>query len=517
MRIADYFDATVQRLPRNEAFVDDERRVDYATAQAFVHAVAHAIARDPDLPPGCHIAVYSPNLAAVSMLQLGINRADRAWVLVQTRNAPQTNAQVLAFADTRLILFHSTFEPAIAAIRPALPPATKFVCMDKVSTFGPALETWLEGCWQPFVIRHEDPLATAFISATGGTTGAHKTVVHAHRSIEISAIGVNETLSLGPDSRQLIVAPLTHAAGFFALSFLLRGGTNVILPGFDLERVLATIEKERITHTYFPPTAVYAMLAYPGLSKADLSSLRCIVVGGAPIVPTKFKEAVGAFGPILYEMYGQTETLAPITLKRPDDCVRSDGSFDEDVLRSAGRAAPFARVEIMDADGRILPPGQAGEIVVMSSMTMRGYYKMPQETEAVSRQGWHHTTDVGIRDDRGFITIVDRLKDVIISGGFNIYPSEIEAAIGELDAVQECSVIGVPDEKWGESVKAVIQLKPGRTVSEQEVVDHCKRRLGGLKVPRSVEFWSELPKSPVGKVLKRDIRQKYWEGHWRGV
>lgn len=517
MRIADYFDATAQRLPHNEAFVDDERRVDYATAQMFVHAVANALARDPDLPPGSHIGVYSPNLATVSMLQLGINRADRAWVLVHTRNAPETNAQVLAFADTRLIFFHSAFEPAIATIRSALPPTVKFVCMDRESAFGPALEKWLDGCWQPFGVRHEDPLATAFISPTGGTTGPHKTVVHAHRSIEISAIGVNETLSLGPDSRQLIVAPLTHAAGFFALSFLLRGGTNVILPGFDLERVLATIEKERITHTYFPPTAVYAMLAHPALRKTDLSSLRCIVIGGAPIMPAKFKEAVGAFGPILYEMYGQTETLAPITFKRPDECMRSDGSFDEDVLRSAGRAAPFARVEIMDPDGQILPPGQAGEIVVMSSMTMRGYYKMPQETEESSRQGWHHTTDIGVRDERGFITIVDRLKDVIISGGFNIYPSEIEATIGEIDAVQECSVIGVPDEKWGESAKAVIQLKPGRELSDAAVIEHCRQKLGGLKAPRSVEFWPELPKSPVGKVLKREIRKKYWEGRWRTV
>ena len=517
MRMADYFDATAQRLPRNEAFVDSEGRVDYITAQGFVHAVANAIARDPDLPPGCHIGVYSPNLATVSMLQLGINRADRAWVLVHTRNAPETNAKVLAFADTRLIFFHSAFEPAIAEIRAALPPATRFICMDKESPFGPALETWLDGCRRPFPARQEDPLATAFISPTGGTTGPHKTVVHGHRSIEISAIAVNETLSLGPDCRQLIVAPLTHAAGFFALSFLMRGGVNVILPGFDIEQVLATIEKERITHTYFPPTAVYALLAHPALHRADLSSLRCIVIGGAPIVPTKFKEAVAAFGPILYEMYGQTETLAPVTIKRPEDCVRDDGSFDEGVLRSAGRAAPFARVEIMDADGRFLPPGQAGEIVVMSSMTMRGYYKMPQETEEMSRYGWHHTTDIGFRDERGFVTIVDRLKDVIISGGLNIYPSEIEATIGELEAVLDCSVIGVPDEKWGESVKAVIQLRPGREVSPDLVVEHCKQKLGSLKTPRSVEFWIDLPRSPVGKVLKREIRKRYWEGHWRAV
>ena len=516
MRMADYFDAAAQRFPDNEAFVDSERRLTYAEAQRFVHAAAHAIARDPDLPAGTHIGVYAPNVATVSLLQLAINRADRAWVLVHTRNTAATNAHILAFSDTRLIFYHSAFEAEMAAMRPAL-GAVKFVCMDRAGSLGPALGQWMEGNHGAYPLRQEDPHGTSFLSATGGTTGPHKTAVHSHRSIEIAAIGVNETMASGPDSRQLIIAPLTHAAGFFALSFLARGATNVILPGFDIELVLRTIERERITHTYFPPTAIYALLAHPALRKTDLSSLRCIVVGGAPVVPTKFKEAVSVFGPVLYEMYGQTESLAPITVKRPQDCLKADGSFDDDVLRSAGRAAPYARVEIMDDEGRLLPPGKMGEIVIMSSMTMRGYYKMPEESAETARGGWHHTSDVGIRDERGFITIVDRLKDMIISGGLNIYPSEIEAAIGELESVLECSVIGVPDEKWGESVKAVVQLRPGGTLTAESVIEHCRGRLGSLKTPRSVEFWPDLPRSPVGKVLKREIREKFWKGQWRAV
>jgi acyl-CoA synthetase (AMP-forming)/AMP-acid ligase II len=216
-------------------------------------------------------------------------------------------------------------------------------------------------------------------------------------------------------------------------------------------------------------------------------------------------------------MYGQTESLAPVTVKMPADCMRADGTFDEEVIRSAGKAAPFMRVEIMDPEGNILGPGQPGEIVVLSSMVMKEYYKMPRETEEAQRFGWHHTTDIGVRDERGFITIVDRIKDLIISGGLNIYPSEIEAAIAEVDGVLEASVIGVPDEKWGESVKAVVQLKPGRTVAAEDIVERCRARLGSLKVPRSVEFWDDLPRSPVGKVLKREIRKKFWEGQWRAV
>jgi len=516
MRIADYLDVTAALSPQRELFIDEKERIDYGTAQKLVHAVAHGLVRDPELGPGAHVGVYSPNCATVSMLQLGINRADCVWVLVHTRNTPETNAKVLAFADTKLIFFHSAFEPAIEVIRASLPATTKWVCMDRESKFAPFLNTWLEGCWKPFPASREDPLAFAYIAPTGGTTGPNKTVVQTHRSAEIGVFLVSNMLSMTSDSRHLVVAPLTHAAGIFALSLILNGGANVILPGFDLQRVLAVIEKERITHVYLPSTAVYAMLDHPALRNADLSSLRCILVGGSPIAPVRFKQAVQAFGPILYEMYGQTESMM-ITLKRPGDYVREDGSLDEDVVRATGRAAPFVRAEIMDENGQPLADGQPGEIALLSSMTMQGYYKMPKETEDVSRFGWHHTGDVGIRDERGYITIIDRLRDVIISGGLNIYPSEIEYVISEMDEVLDCSVIGVPDEKWGESVKAVIQLKPGRTLQESAVIDYCKPKLGSFKVPRSVEFRSELPRSPVGKILKREIRKKYWEGHWRAV
>ncbi|MEO8560118.1 MAG: AMP-binding protein [Rhodospirillales bacterium] len=516
MRIVDYFDATASRLPKHEAFVDAEARLDYGTAQKFVHAVAHALARDPELPVGAHIGVYSPNNSVVSLLQLGINRADRTWVLVHTRNATETNAQVLAYADTKLLFFHSSFEPAIEIIKQSLPGA-KFVCMDRDSPLGPKLDKWLEGCWKAYPIMREEALGKSFMAPTGGTTGPQKAVVHTHRSTEISVNSVSNVLQIDSESRHLVVAPLTHAAGYFALAFTINGGTNVILPGFDPTLVLQKIAAERITHTYLPPTAIYALLAHPMLRQTDLSSLRFIVIGGSPIAPSRFKEAVAAFGPILYEMYGQTESLAPVTVKMPQDCMRADGSFDEDVIRSAGKAAPFMRVEIMDADGKFLPDGEPGEIVVLSSMVMKEYYKMPKETEEAQRFGWHHTTDIGVRDGRGFITIVDRIKDLIISGGLNIYPSEIEAVIAEVDGVLEASVIGVPDEKWGESVKAVVQLKPGRTVKPEDIIERCRARLGSLKVPRSVEFWDELPRSPVGKVLKREIRKKFWTDQWRAV
>jgi acyl-CoA synthetase (AMP-forming)/AMP-acid ligase II len=290
-----------------------------------------------------------------------------------------------------------------------------------------------------------------------------------------------------------------------------------VLPGFDAQIVLDTIQRERITHLFMPPTVLYALLATPQTATSDLSSLRCLAVGAAPIAPEKLKEAVRLFGPVIYEVYGQSECLFPVVAKQPEDYIGADGIFDEEALRAAGRAVPYARVEIMDDDGKLLPFGEKGEIVVRSAMVMKGYYKKPEETAEVSGFGWHHTTDVGIKDARGLITIVDRKKDMIVSGGFNVFPSEIEAVLNMHPSVLDCAVVGVPDEKWGESVKAVIQLKAGCEATSDELIALCKRELGSVKTPKSVEFWPELPRSAVGKVLKRDIREIYWKGQWRSV
>ncbi len=240
-------------------------------------------------------------------------------------------------------------------------------------------------------------------------------------------------------------------------------------------------------------------------------------IAAAPYAPDKFKEAVKVFGPVMHDLYGQTEILFPVLAKFSRDYLYANGTFDEEIVRSTGRAVPFAWMEIMDDDGKILPPGETGEIVVRSTIVMQGYYKRPKETKEVSKFGWHHTSDVGVKDARGFITIVDRKKDMIISGGFNVYPVEVETVILTHSAVLECTVIGVLSEKWGEEIKAVITLKDGAKATGEEFLASCKDKLGSIKAPKSVEFWPELPHSAVGKLLKKDIRAKFWEGQWRAV
>ncbi|HEX7935484.1 MAG TPA: AMP-binding protein [Paraburkholderia sp.] len=518
MRLADYFDAAATRSADHLAFIDGQTQLRFDEARQIVHATAHALRDNTSLPTGAHIAIYAPNDYRVTLLQLAVNRADMAWVAVHTRNIVQANATTLAYADCHLIFFHSSFEEALPELKAALPQVSCFVCIDKPSQHAVFLDDWIAPyLFERFDAAPEHDDAIALLQATGGTTGPSKAAVHTNRSLEMALVSTFDTLRVDQHSRVLAVAPLTHAAGLLSLAAAIRGGVSVVLSSFDMRTVLACIEQHRITHVFLPPTIVYMLLNEPDLADYDLSSLRCLAVGGAPIAPEKLKEAVRRIGPVVYEVFGQSECLLPLIVKRPEDYLHADGSFDEAALRSAGRGVPYARVEIMDEEGNLVAPGEKGEIVVRSTMVMQGYYKLPEETAQVSTFGWHHTTDVGIQDERGFITIVDRKKDMIVSGGFNLFPAEIEAVLNSHPAVLDCAVIGVPDEKWGEAVKAVVQLKPGQVVEADELVALCKQHLGGMKTPKSVEFWPQLPRSAVGKLLKREIRAKYWDGNWRQV
>lgn len=517
MRISDYFDRAASCQPDALALREGELSVSFADAQGLVHAVAHALQREPGLRPGAHVAIYAPNHHRIPLLLLAINRADMVWLAAHTRNSVPVNVQVLDFMDCDFVFFHSAYESVVPELAKGLKRVKRFICIDRPSENGVSLDQWIEAHQQPFAASPEDPSAPCFIAPTGGTTGPSKAALHTHRSMEISALGGIDAYEIDARTRYLSVAPMTHAGGIAALHTLVAGGTVVSLQMEDIGQVFDAIERYRITFTFVPPTLLYMLMAHPRSETADLGSLKVLLTGGAPVSPEKCKEAVYRFGPILYEGYGQTECFMPLTIKTPRDYLRADGSFDEDVLHSAGRSAITVRIEIMALDGRLLPPGERGEIVVQSSQVMQGYYKNPEETEAISKFGWRHTGDVGIRDERGFITIVDRLKDMIVSGGFNIFPAQIESVIQSHAAVLDCAVVGVPDEKWGEAVKAVIQLKPGARASAEEIVTLCKDKLGGVYAPKSVEFWDDLPRSAVGKLLRRDVRARFWHDQWRSV
>lgn len=517
MRLADFFLTAARRHPDTIAFVDGDTTVSYGAARSLVLCVATALQRAAKGDRQLHVAILSPNDYRVTVLQLAINHADDVWVSLHTRNSTAAQVETLRELDCNVLLFNSAFEDMTREIAAALPDDLLLICIDRKSPLGPALEEWLGDVKEAALPGPEQPLELTMLQPTGGTTGPSKTVGHTHRSMEHCMLALIRAFSMDERSVYLAVAPLTHAGGLFALSFICSGGRVVVLPQFGVDTVFEAIAQQSVSHLFLPPTAVYALLDRDRAQDPDFSALRCFIVGAAPITPDRFKEAVGAFGPVMYEFYGQTETLGPVLHKQPEDYLQADGSFDDGVMSSAGRPIYGVRVEIMDESGVFLLPGESGEIVVRSSMIMAGYYKRPEETAAVSHHGWHHTTDVGSMDERGFVTIRDRMKDMIVSGGFNLYPLEIETVVGKHPAVFQCAVIGVPDPKWGEAVKAVVELKPGAEATEAEIIALCKAELGSLKAPKSVEFWPELPRSAIGKVLKKDIRSRFWSSEWRGV
>ena len=283
------------------------------------------------------------------------------------------------------------------------------------------------------------------------------------------------------------------------------------------EAICQAIQDYRVTHLFLPPTLLYMILALPNVRDYDYSSLQHFLIGAAPTSLDKLKEAIDVFGPVMTEVFGQTEAPASITAKAPWDYLGADGTIDDKRLRSVGRPCVNNRVAIFDDNGNEVERGVAGEICIKGDLVCPGYYKNPEATAEARRSGWHLTGDIGVMDGDGFITIVDRKKDMIITGGFNVFPNEVEQVLSSHPAILDCAVIGVPDEKWGESVKAVVQLKPEMECSEQDLIDLCKRELGSVKAPKSIDFSIDLPRSAAGKVLKTEIRRPYWKDRARGI
>jgi acyl-CoA synthetase (AMP-forming)/AMP-acid ligase II len=505
--IIDFFDHSVKLFPNHLAFVDDNYSLTYRETGDITHHIATRLRATPGLGKGTHVAILSPNDAYAFVCLLGTYRAEMVYVTVNTRDSLERNLEVLNQFDVEFLFYHSQFEKDIDRIRQAVPGIKDSACIDKG-----ALDHWLEGYRERFRLASDELDAVGAIYTTGGTTGKPKGAVHTHRDMVCSLLDAHAFFNMEAGTRHLLAAPMTHVAGVYALIHTGKGGTSYILQRPDLDVVMNMIQENRITDLFLPPTVIYMMLAHPAARSCDFSSLTCFISAGAPFVPEKFKEAVGLFGPCMCNAYGQSEANALISCLTSDHYLNPDGSFNESRLKSVGTGTLAQRVELMDDDGNILEElGERGEIVVGGPCRMKEYYKDPVATAEALAGGWLHTGDIGIRDEEGFVSIVDRKKEMIISGGFNVFPSEVEDVILQFAGVQQCAVVGVPDEKWGEAVKAVVTLSAGRTVDPAELIAFCKERLGSVKAPKTIDIWEYIPISPVGKVLRREVREHFWD------
>jgi len=505
MRLVDYLDKGASLDADAPCLVCDGQVATYAQVQELTGRIASALVAS-GVEPGDKVAILSANDPTAFTCVFGISRAGAVWCPVNPRNEAAENRELLDLFECSVLVFQASFAPLVDQIRGDLPHVTTLVCLDA------SLEWALS--WAEFLARGTEQVDRAadddlaLIVGTGGTTGRPKGVMLTGTNIEtMTAI----TLMSYPWSQQpvyLALAPLTHAAGVLCFPVLCHGGSIVIMRAPDVGGFLDHVERHRVTHTFLPPTLIYMVLDHPGLPDRDLNSLQCFWYGAAPMSASRLEEAITRIGPVMAQLFGQTEAPMMISTMSPRDHLRADGSVATERLSSAGRPGPLMTVAIMSEDGRLLPHGERGEIVVRGSLVMRGYYKNPAATAEASAHGWHHTGDIGYLDDDGFLFIVDRAKDMVITGGFNVYSTEVEQALMAHPAVADSAVIGLPDEKWGERLTAVLQLRAGQTLDAAEVKEFVKARIGSVKTPKQIEVWDDLPRSKVGKVLKTEIKKR---------
>lgn len=516
MRIVDFLDRGALLHPTAPCLSDGgERRWSYTQTVELSHRIAAAL-HAAGIGPGSHVAVLSPNDAMGYACMLGLLRAGCIWLPVNGRNPAAENVAVLAARRAQFLFYHSAYAAEAAQIRAAVPSLRGGVCIDRAGDDAPALAGWIaaEGC--PRVDLPERAEDLAAIVSTGGTTGEPKGAMLPHRVIETLAATYFACMPVSERPVHLVVAPMTHAAGIASFPLLALGATQVFMAKAEPGAILDAIERHRVTHVFMPPTLIYMLLAHPDVRRHDYSSLRYFMYAAAPMAAGKLREALEVFGPVMAQTFGQVEAPMICTYLSPQDHLDALAGHPERLL-SCGRPTPLTRVAIMDDDGRLMAPGERGEIVVQGSLVMAGYHDRPEATAEAFAHGWHHTGDIGLMDADGYVYIVDRKRDMIISGGFNIYPSEIEQVLLAHPDVQDGAVIGVPDEKWGEAVKAVVQLKPGEAIAPEVLLAWCRERLGGTKTPKSLEVWPDLPRSAVGKVLKKTIRERFWAGRERRI
>lgn len=424
-------------------------------------------------------------------------------------------------AECTALVYHEKMAGRVEEMAPFLTSVKHFICVaedeSSVKDGHHSLLTLIENNPPEAEKAEIDPEDLAGIYYTGGTTGKPKGVMLSHRAWVYTVLMEMVELGFGWHEVFVYPTPLTHAGGCLMLPVLLRKGRCVIIDHFDPKLLLETIEKEKATMTFLVPTMIYVLLDYPDLKKYDLGSLRNVIYGASAIAPERLKQAITEFGPIFSQLFGQTEAPMMISALSREEHVVSDPEKEKKILSSAGRPTYHAEVRLVNENGEDVKRGEAGEVIVRCANMMSGYFKNPEATRETIKDGWLYTGDVAQQDDEGFLYIVDRKKDMIVSGGFNIFPREIEDVLFEHPAVKGAAVFGIPHEKWGEEVKAVVTLHDGAEASEEELIQFVKARKGSLMAPKSVEIWDAIPLTNLGKLDKKAMRARFWEGKDRMV
>lgn len=482
-------------MPARPALVSGSLTISYAELRARVDAAASALQKlDPE--PGSRVGICAGNTVEHVVALLAVLASGKTWVPLNWRNPASELDRIAAFTT-----------PSIVIAEPTHLGALDLSAVKGVVAFGEGVGH--ERRFQDLVAAHtgETPAPhgrsrdeVQAIKFTGGSTGVPKGVMQPYRAWVTTIVNQIHAFAFDEDDRYLVAAPVTHGTSTYILPILAVGGCHVLPSDAKPATLLECFRSQGITTTFMPPTLLYMMVAEAGTPSEHFPGLKHLIYGGAPMPAEKIRLMRDFFGPVLETTYGQTEAPQVVSVMRAEDFA------EESNWRSVGKQGLLTDMAIMDPQGRLLPVGEVGEIVVRGDLIMAGYWKMPEKSAETIVDGWLHTGDRGFLDERGYLYLKDRLREVVITGGFNVYPIDVESVLDQHPAVHESAVFGVDDDKWGEAVHAAVQLKRGASVSEAELIAFAKPQLGSVKTPKRIHFYEDLPRSVAGKVHKITIK-----------
>ena len=493
----DFFWRAVQRWPDRIAIDTPQGPIHYATLSKRVKALAAGLtALDPTLQS--RVAICAGNSADHITALLAILACGKVWVPLNPKSTHPEIQRIINVTEPSIVILDGANQDLLKGAT----GSWIYTGADSDASTRSMVE---------LIQLHEDAPQPTFelpldaiqaIKFTGGTTGAPKGVMQPYRAWMANISNQIQVWGFDEHERYVVAAPITHGTSTYILPILAQGGCHVILDGAGAEVVRTAFRERRGTACFMPPTLVYMLMALPNASRDDFPKLRRLIYGGAPMPPEQVRKVRDFFGPVLGTTYGQTEAPQILTVMRPED-------FDDpENWAAVGRTTWFSDVAIMSPEGKLLPSGEIGEVVARGDLLMNGYWRMPEKTAETIIDGWLHTGDRGLIDERGFLYLKDRLKDIVITGGFNVYPVDVENALSQHPAVHECLVFGLPDEKWGETVQAAVQLHPNKHADEAELIAFVRNLLGPVQTPKHVHFYESLPRSNVGKLLKVTVIEK---------
>ncbi len=463
------------------------------------------------LRPQSRVAILTGNNDFFFEAWLGCTLGNCVLAPINARLAPPEVAYIVDDCQAELLIVDEPFHGLVAEI------ADELTEVRKIISFGTHADwqnysKWRDAQSADRLDVRVDPEETMVQMYTSGTTGFPKGVELNHTSVLACVRSMMGRDAWPPGEVALVTAPLFHTAGCaWANCALQSGGTVVLLREMAPATLLGALERHKVTQALLVPAVIQVVLQAPECADTDFSSLKRMLYGASPIPVPVLRQAVGTFGCDFEQGYGLTETVGPVAMLRPED------HLDDSKMQSCGKAVPGADIRIVDSDGKDCIAGEVGEIIVAGIQVMNGYWDRPEDTADTIRDGWLHTGDAGYFDGDGYLYIHDRLKDMIVSGAENVYPAEVERVLADFPGIADVAVIGVPDERWGEAVKALVVAKPGAEFSESDIIEFARQRIAGFKIPKSVDVVDSIPRNPSGKILKKLLRAPYWEGHERKI